>query len=848
MNSKMKIQIKELILAVILCFMTAAVSAQIRPIENIGALMPKHGTVSIEPAKNWDDGLAEGNGNMGAMLYGNPVNETLLVNHCKLWLPAGSREVLPNIGDLLPEMRKIIGEKGYEEGQNFFLKKAMENGWGGILVWTDVFHPGFFLNINQPERDKITDYARVENFSTGEVWVQWKTNAGDFSRRMFVSKTDNTIVLKTSGPKGLVSLNVTMQKLGNKLIDSKITVNQGWITCHNIYIKGKGGYDGAIRIINDGGIQTIDSTSVSVKGASSVTMLMRILPWRTPLLESQAWLNDPTNPDFAGNHIALRKTVQITGKAYEPKWMDELKADLKSMPVSYNVLFKSHSAAWSKLFDRVSIDLGGDPTQRAMSSEVLLALAKREKRLPIALLERMYDAGRYVYMCTAGTQTPPNLFGIWSGTWTPEWSGDYTTDTNLQLDTELAYSANLAEGMKGYFYLWNSFIPDLRRNAKSLYGCRGILLGSRASNNGLDLHWDKNWPGNLWTPGASWLAHWYYDYYQYTGDKKFLREQAIPFMKECALFWEDFLKGTEDANGHYTFRPSFSAENGTGDNSSQDIEITHELFTNLITGCETLGIEKEHVIIWKAMLAKMPPLLINAEGQLKEWSNPNQGEKNNHRHLMHLYGAFESMQFSEEADPVMFEAAKIALLNRIKASTEDATHGFMHTGLAAVGLGMGDLAFSRIEILAKRQSIFSNMVDGHFGGPRLLCVDGNGSTPEIVNRMLVQSCIGSLSLLPALPDKILRKGDVKGLKAHGQLSINQLTWDMTKGICSATITSSVDQIIKLVMPRDMIIKYIMINKRKMPVTEVGVKKYGTVFSMQKGKTMLINVSFTPNQY
>jgi hypothetical protein len=42
-------------------------------------------------------------------------------------------------------------------------------------------------------------------------------------------------------------------------------------------------------------------------------------------------------------------------------------------------------------------------------------------------------------------------------------------------------------------------------------------------------------------------------------------------MKECALFWGDFLRGTEDAGGHYRFCPSYSAENGWADNATQDI-------------------------------------------------------------------------------------------------------------------------------------------------------------------------------------------------------------------------------------------------------------------------------------
>ena len=79
----------------------------------------------------------------------------------------------------------------------------------------------------------------------------------------------------------------------------------------------------------------------------------------------------------------------------------------------------------------------------------------------------------------------------------------------------------------------------------------------------------------MWTPGASWIAHWYYDHYQYTGDQTFLRERAIPFMEQCALFWEDFLEGHRGRRpATILFRPSIRRENGWGDNASQDIEIT----------------------------------------------------------------------------------------------------------------------------------------------------------------------------------------------------------------------------------------------------------------------------------
>ncbi|MGC4017271.1 MAG: hypothetical protein QM755_22565 [Luteolibacter sp.] len=315
-------------------------------------------------------------------------------------------------------------------------------------------------------------------------------------------------------------------------------------------------------------------------------------------------------------------------------------------------------------------------------------------------------------------------------------------------------------------------------------------------------------------------------------------------MKDCALFWEDFLKGTEDKDGRYTFRPSYSAENGWGDNTSQDIEITQELLTNLIAGCELLGIEQEGVVRWKALLAKLPPLLINNEGALKEWSNPKQGEQNNHRHLMHLYGAFESLQFSPDRDPKIFEAAKVALLNRVKASQEDATHGYMHTGLAAAGLGMGDLAFARIEEMAKHRSIYPNMVAAHYGGPRILCVDGNGATPEIVNRMVIQSQPGDITLLPAIP-KTLPKGSLKGTRARGNVTMNEVTWDLAAGKCMAILTTGTNQSTSISLPNALGPMELRVDGKVVPASPQGTSRTGAKIELQKDRSVKVEITFKP---
>ena len=58
--------------------------------------------------------------------------------------------------------------------------------------------------------------------------------------------------------------------------------------------------------------------------------------------------------------------------------------------------------------------------------------------------------------------------------------------------------------------------------------------------------------------GAGKAARFFYDYYHFTGDKEFLKEHTVPYLEQCALFFEDYLY--EDENGQYIFSPTQSPE------------------------------------------------------------------------------------------------------------------------------------------------------------------------------------------------------------------------------------------------------------------------------------------------
>jgi hypothetical protein len=790
-----------------------------------GQPAPRHGAASTRPADRWEWAMVSGNGRMGALVFGQPLQETIIVNHGRLWLPLGSREVVPDLAQYVPELRQIIKTKDYDAAMQFFLGKAREQGFPG-LIWTDPGHMGFELKITIAGTG-VQNYLRTEDFRTGEVAVRWQDVTGGFCRRLFVSRPDNVIALSIRGPKpGALACDLSMGPALNKLIQCEVKTEPGWITSHNVYVKGKGGYNGLIRVVNRGGRMASDGSKIHVAGADEVLALMRIEPWREPLEGSDAWAYSPKNPA-----VASAKPVAV----------DSLKPALTALPANYEALLASHARVHAEIFDRVTLDLGGG-ADRNLTTDELLERAAVDKKLSPALLEKMYDAGRYMFLCASG-DLPPNLFGIWTGTWTPAWSGDFTTDTNLEHAVASGFSANMPELMDGYFNLIESMLPDWRLNARRYYGARGVLACPRTSNNGLLLHWGS-WPGVFWTCGAGWMAHWFYDRYLYTGDREFLARRTVPLLKECAEFYEDFL--FTDESGKYRFSPSYSAENGCGDNSTMDIAVAKEVLTNLIAASRELGIEQQNIPKWQAMLAKMPPYLVNQEGALQEWARPGAREHYDHRHYSNLYPLFQSYELSPEETPELWKAACVATKKRLEHSTESAAHGRMHGGLCAARARMGDAAYKCIEDLATRRMIFPSMIDSHNADHGILCVDGNGCTPEIINNMLIFAQPGLLDLLPALPTAMPR-GSIHGILARGQIKIGRLAWDHTARRVELELTSRIDQTVTVRLPNSPSLTSLDVTAGGASVKPSARGVNAREVTLPKGRAVKLMATFAPGQ-
>jgi hypothetical protein len=302
-----------------------------------------------------------------------------------------------------------------------------------------------------------------------------------------------------------------------------------------------------------------------------------------------------------------------------------------------------------------------------------------------------------------------------------------------------------------------------------------------------------------------------WEQYLVTGDVELLRNRVVPAYKELAQFYEDFLTIT-DKDGNYIFVPSISPENTTRSraqsgpgliNATMDIAVCREVLTNLIQACEHLGTDTDNVTKWNAMLAKLPPYLLESDGTLKEWAWPTFEEHYSHRHVSHLYGAWPGDEIDPDRTSQLARAAEIANRRRTFDTMSSAAPGetlaaYARCHRALVGARLKDNIIVDIQL---RQLIEQGYVSNALRCSRepysIPVPDAQGGIPAIIMEMLAYSRPGVIELLPALPPSLL-KGSINGMLARTFARIDNLSWDMEARTVDVTITSLKKQDVTLI--------------------------------------------------
>ncbi|TSA33569.1 MAG: alpha-L-fucosidase [Porphyromonadaceae bacterium] len=749
--------------------------------------VPERGFISSTPAETWEQGLISGNGTIGANVMSRPLNETVIFTHERMFLPQGPPVMPPNQSARLFEIRSLIDRGLYKQATNLQFDLSGQTDF----MYPDPFVPAFDLNIGMDTGKEIKDYVRSVDFQTGETTVHWSDSRGVYERRLFVSRADSIAVMLITGPgKGSVNCRMALRprqvdaKLGAKTVAnsnevfnehvSKIltTAEKSFLTYKCSFTKAYPGsihaLEGIAYIAAKGGTSVPQGDTLMIAGADQVLVFIDI-----------RILYDPDKSQIEAS-----------------------KKHLSALEVDYQKLLKRHALIHGKLFNRVRLDIGGGKDHQLTTEELLIKSTNKE--LNNALIEKEFDAGRYnIISCTG--QLPPNLQGVWGGTYVPGWASDYTHNGNVPSAIASMLMGNYPELVLAYTSYIESIVPWLEINAKHMFGVRGIVLPSRSTTNGFNNALAPDFAGGFWVAGASWAAHFFYDYYLYTGDQKFLAEHALLFMEKAGLFFEDYLYTGPD--GKFVFSPTQSPENTPGNTNSQgtfnatmDVAAAKELMNNLIQASNVLGVNREKIPVWKAMLKKMPDYLISEEGVVKEWLTPKLKDQLNHRHSSQLYALFDGMPDEIAQNPELRAGFKHLIELKLQRHWSGNSSGFMSFGLVQLGqastsLGEADLAYQCLVPLVNRYWL-NNLASMH-NSKSLFNMDISGGMPAVIIKMLVASDPDRIQLLPALPS-VWPTGEIKGVLCRGQIEITSLKWN--KNAINVRMISGKDQTINLEAP------------------------------------------------
>lgn len=760
--------------------------------------------------------LPIGNGKMGASIFGAIKQERLQLNEETFW-SGGPDRVDEATGKAMRGSAEYLGGNIPANGQNGAVLRQVQQhylngnnsaaaslagskligvsddggtqGYGYMLSFGSLF---FDYQSPAPQSTTgVSNYVRDLDIGTAVASVSYEHDGTKYTREYFVSHEDDVLVTRlTAEGKNKLNVNVKFDTNNVKNSGGEPNNNNGWQRTANknvtvaedqktgsIVMTGKVNdnnlqYDSQANVVLNGeGTLEADSANgiIKVKDATSVVTMTAI---KTDYKQ--------VYPGYRTGESAeeLRTKVQkILSDA-------QGRADAANL---YQTLKQRHTGDYKDLFDRLNLDLGQQAG--SMSTDAMLngykngSLNAAQKRYMEVLL---YQYGRYLTIAGSreDSQLPTNLQGIWTFGNSSPWHSDFHANVNLQMNYWPTYASNLPELARPIVGYVDALQEPGQVTSQIYAGIEdGMMFHTQINPYGWTCPgWSFSWGWS--TAAMPWIIQNCWEYYEYTQDEDYLRTVIYPLMQKACTFYEQYL--VDDGTGKLVSTPAYSPEHGPITNGNiYEQSLIWQLFDDTVTAGKVLGEDEGMIIKLESIRDRLKgPVEIGESGQIKEWfeettidsngyaisaTGSRMGEGGGHRHISHMLAAFPGDYISED-NPELLEAAKVSM--KMRTTTQTTGWAMAQRVNTWARLGDAQQAYTWIQRILQgsgQGGTFQNMW-GYHGGPYFQ-IDGNFGYTAGVNEMLMQSNLGYIHLLPALPAE-WGTGSISGMLARGNFELD----------------------------------------------------------------------------